>query len=88
MKSLHSTNSSGDYQHGALEVTWILSYPKTRSHSGESQLSARTQSRVADFVVWDSKENVYCIVEEVKSDDNVHVFLQSQKQILGLFKKK
>ena len=86
MDSLHSTKSSGDYQPGALEITWILSYPKTRSNRDEGQSIARDQSRMADFVVWDSHENIYCIVGEIKCDDNAPVFFQSEEQMMGLFK--
>ena len=88
MDSLHSTSASGECQPGALEITWILKYPTTRSSNrSEGQKTIeKKQQQTPDFVVWDSQKDIYRIVGEIKSNDDTPVFFQSEEQMMGLFK--
>ena len=64
VRPLFSTNPSGKYQPGALNVTWITETTPTRGNNTPVQ---GTQDRVADFVVWDTETTIYFIVGEIKS---------------------
>ena len=64
VRPLFSTNPSGKYQPGALNVTWITETTPTRGNNTPVQ---GTQDRFADFVVWDTETTIYFIVGELKS---------------------
>lgn len=77
---MYSTNPSGEFEPGALQVSWINPCRETRN-ALESSAVQSPQDRVADFVIWDVHAKMYLTVVEVKSAS-----AGSTQQMIGLFR--
>ena len=82
-----STHTKGDAQPGATTFEYIIPRYKTKNSASNNSHVAIAQFRVADFVIWDEKTDVYHIVGEIKSDDKEIADNQCKEQMLGLFSK-
>ena len=84
-KSTHSTNPSGEAQPGILAITHTTLRRELRTPSLQEQTQAH-RKRVADYVLFDRDKSMYCIVGELKSDED-EAESQNIEQMVGLFRK-
>ena len=84
-KSTHSTKPSGEAQPGSLTMTHTTLRRELRTPSLQERTQAH-QKRVADYVLFDKDKSMYCIVGELKSDED-EAESQNIEQMVGLFRK-
>ena len=84
-KSTHSTNPSGEAQPGSLAITHTTLRRELRTPSLLERTQAHQKS-VADYVLFDKDKSRYCIVGELKSDED-GAESQNIEQMVGLFRK-
>ena len=81
-ESTCSTNPQGACQPGNLKII-ITDTPREFRTS-----TKKCQRRVADYVMYDARNNMYSIVGEIKSADERVAEYQNVEQMVGLFRKK
>ena len=79
------TNPKGDFQPGALSVTWVIDHNHQFDRAtAKTKLQEFHQDRVADAVVIHvSTGFFFTIVVEIRSNETG--FAQSSEQMVGLF---
>ena len=79
--------STGEYQPGALSITWSIPSKDIRS-SSERKIVDSVKDRYADFVAFDSVDGVHVIVAEVKADATAPIESQNNEEMIGLWTSK
>ena len=82
-RSTCSTNPSGNAQPGCLKLLLTDLEPKRLRQPTPVSVP---QVRVADYVLYEKRNAMYCIVGEIKSD-NTSATVQQIEQMVGLFRK-
>ena len=83
-RSTHSTNPSGEAQPGCWKLQLTELEPKRLRQ--QPKPVSKSQLRVADYVLYDVRNAMYCIVGEIKSDVT-SATAQQLEQMVGLFRK-
>ena len=85
-KSACSTNPRGDAQPGNLLV--ILTNDCRELRTVANTKIRKQQRRIADYVMYDRRNEMYSIVGEIKSDASEDAEVQNVEQMVGLFRQR
>ena len=85
-KSACSTNPRGDAQPGNVLV--ILTDDCRELRTVANTKLRKQQRRIADYVMYDRRNEMYSIVGEIKSDASEDAEVQNVEQMVGLFRQR